>query len=253
MKPIASVELGNPDGPVVVFAHGWGRTHADFLPVAELIAGQARCILFDLPGFGDTPRPDDAWDTHDYADHMRSVLAEMVGDRPYIWVGHSFGARVGLRLAAPTGSPISQLVVVAGAGVKLPRPLWQQLRGQWRSAQFKRKKAQAVGDEDAIIALEKIYGSADYIHSREIGMRDIFLQTVKEDQTNEVGRIIAPTHLIYGAKDTATPPAEGRVLHERIPNSVYIECPAFDHLSILTRGRHQIANVIKDILTEART
>ncbi|MCG3269299.1 alpha/beta fold hydrolase [Yoonia sp. I 8.24] len=253
MKPIASVELGNPDGPVVVFAHGWGRTHEDFLPVAELIAGQARCILFDLPGFGDTPRPDNAWDTLDYADYMRDVLIEKIGDRHCIWVGHSFGARVGLRLAAQTNSPISQLVVAAGAGVKLPRPLWQQLRGQWRSAQFKRKKAQVTGDEDAIIALEKIYGSADYIHSREIGMRDIFLQTVKEDQTNEVGRIIAPTHLIYGGKDTATPPAEGRVLHAHIPNSVYIECPAFDHLSILTRGRHQIANVIKDILTEART
>ncbi|MDO6592075.1 MULTISPECIES: alpha/beta fold hydrolase [Rhodobacterales] len=252
MKPIASVELGQPDGLVVVFAHGWGRTHADFLPVAELIAGQARCILFDLPGFGDTPRPDDAWDTHDYADYMRDVLAEKIGDQPYIWVGHSFGARVGLRLAAQPNSPISQLVVVAGAGVKLPRSLWQQLRGQLRSVQFRRKKAQAA-DQTQIIELEKIYGSADYIHSREIGMRDIFLQTVKEDQSNDVGRIIAPTHLIYGAKDTATPPAEGRVLHARIPNSVYIECPAFDHLSILTRGRHQIANVLKDILTEART
>ena len=84
-------------------------------------------------------------------------------------------------------------------------------------------------------------------------MRDIFIQTVKEDQTNDVGRIIAPTYLIYGAKDTETPPAEGRILHDRIPNSVYIECPEFDHLSVLTRGRHQIANVLKDILTEART
>ena len=251
MKPIASVELGQPDGPVVVFAHGWGRTHADFLPVAELIAAQARCILVDLPGFGDTPRPDDAWDTHEYAHHMRDALAEKIGDQPYIWVGHSFGARVGLRLAAQAHSPISHLVVVAGAGVKLPRPLWQQLRGKWRSLMFKRKKTQAH-DEAALIALEKTYGSADYVHSREIGMRDIFLQTVKEDQTNEVGRIIAPTHLIYGAKDTATPPAEGRVLHAKIPHSTYIECPAFDHLSVLTRGRHQIANVIKDILTEAR-
>ncbi|PRY74762.1 pimeloyl-ACP methyl ester carboxylesterase [Yoonia maritima] len=252
MKPIASVELGQPDGPVVVFAHGWGRTHADFLPVAELIAGQARCILFDLPGFGDTPRPDDAWDTNDYADYMRTVLAEKIGDKPCIWVGHSFGGRVGLRLAAQQQSPIAQMVIVAGAGVKLPRSLWQQLRGQWRSFLFKRKKARATDDYE-IIDLEKKYGSADYVHSREIGMRDIFIQTVKEDQTNDVGRIIAPTHLIYGSKDTATPPAEGRVLHAHIPNSTYIECPEFDHLSVLTRGRHQIANVIKDILTEART
>ena len=252
MKPIASVELGQPDAPVIVFAHGWGRTRADFLPVAELIAGQARCIMFDLPGFGDTARPDTAWDTNDYADYMRQVLLDKIGDTPCIWVGHSFGGRVGLRLAAQPQSPISDLVIVAGAGVKRPRPIWQQLRSRWRSAQFKRKKARTT-DDYQIIALEKIYGSADYVHSREIGMRDIFIQTVKEDQTNDVGRIIAPTYLIYGAKDTETPPAEGRILHDRIPNSVYIECPEFDHLSVLTRGRHQIANVLKDILTEART
>lgn len=251
MKPIASVELGQPDAPVVVFAHGWGRTRADFMPVAELIAGQARCVMFDLPGFGETPRPDDAWDTNDYADYMRQVLADKFGDAPVIWVGHSFGGRVGLRLAAQPQSPISRLVIVAGAGVKLPRTVWQQLRSQWRGAQFKRKKARA-GDDYEIIALEKQYGSADYVHSREIGMRDIFIKTVQEDQTNDVGRIIAPTHLIYGAKDTETPPAEGRVLHDHIPNSVYIECPEFDHLSVLTRGRHQIAQVIKEILTEAR-
>ena len=252
MTHIANVTMGQVDRPVVVFAHGWARTHADFLPVAELIADHAHCILVDLPGFGDSPRPDGAWDTNNYADAMRAFITDQVGTRPVIWVGHSFGGRVGLRLAAQPNSPIAHMVIAAGAGVKLPRPLWKQLRGQWRSAQFKRKKARAT-DDYQIIDLEKQYGSTDYIHSREIGMRDIFIKTVSEDQTNDVGRIIAPTHLIYGGKDTETPPAEGRVLHDHIPQSTFTICPAFDHLSILTRGRHQIATTIKDILREVQS
>lgn len=246
MAKIASTELGRKDAPCVVFAHGWARSHADFIAIAELIAPHAHCLLLDLPGFGDSPRPDGDWGTQEYADCLRAHLSEM-GISDYIWVGHSFGARVGLRLAAMPDSPVKALVLAAGAGVKRPVPKWNQIKGSWRSRVFKRKKAQAV-DEAALIALEREYGSPDYVQSRDLGLRDIFVKTVQEDQSDAVGAITCPTTLIYGGKDTETPPEVGKILHRLIPNSAYIECPEFDHLSILTRGRHQIATVLKEQL-----
>ena len=100
-----------------------------------------------------------------------------------------------------------------------------------------------------MIELEKKYGSADYVNSRETGLRDIFLKTVNEDQTENIKTISSPTTLIYGSKDTETPPVIGRMLNQLIPSSRYIECPEFDHSTILTRGRHQIALVLKEAIS----
>lgn len=245
MTAIFTKEMGRADGPVVVMAHGWGRDHTDFVPIAELVAPHARVILVDLPGFGQSPRPEVAWSTADYADALREALAEYGS---YVWVGHSFGGRVGLRLAAQKDTPISAMVIAGGAGVKLPQPFAKRMRAKYRGAQFKRLKAGANGEAE-IIALEKRFGSPDYVASREAGLRDIFVKTVSEDQSDVARRITIPTHLIYGGKDTETPPGVGRMLHGLIAGSTFLECPELDHHTLLTRGRHQVAGALKDIVT----
>ena len=87
---------GNPDAPLVVFGHGWNRAGSDFLGVAEVLGRQAHCLMLDLPGFGETPRPADTWSTQHYASAVADFFDKL--DRPYVWVGHSFGGRIGLRL-----------------------------------------------------------------------------------------------------------------------------------------------------------
>jgi pimeloyl-ACP methyl ester carboxylesterase len=240
---------GAKDGFPIVFGHGWDRDLTDFIPTAELIEHRARTVLLDFPGFGKSPRPDDAWDTRDYARATRTLLADELGITRFIWVGHSFGGRVGLRLAQMPDSPVAHLVIVAGAGVKTPRPLPAQLRGKWRSWLYRRRKAQTNTDAE-LIALEKELGSADYVASRDTGLRDIFIKTVEEDQSDDLGAIACPTTLIYGARDTETPPAVGKMLHGLIPQSDYIECPEFDHISMLSRGRHQVVLTLRDALAK---
>ncbi|MGR3617278.1 MAG: alpha/beta fold hydrolase [Paracoccaceae bacterium] len=245
---ISLVELGRKDAPAVVFAHGWARTHADFLPIAELIAHQARVILLDLPGFGDSPRPEGSWGTQEYAKEIKTYLADTLGIDNFIWVGHSFGGRIGLRLAAMLDSPVQELIIVAGAGVKEPVPFVKKLKSKWKSRQFQKLKKAAHTDAE-IADLESRFGSPDYIQSRELGLRDIFIETIKENQTETARSISCPTNLIYGAHDTETPPAVGRMLNALIPGSKYLECPEFDHHTILTRGRHQVATLLKETLS----
>lgn len=247
MTQFSTVELGSRDGVPVVFGHGWARTHTDFVPIAELLGNRARAILLDFPGFGDSPRPADAWGTEDYAIAVRQHLAQTCGVTRFVWVGHSFGGRVGLRLAAMPDSPVAHLFVVAGAGINRSRTALERLKGKVRSLHFQRHKARAT-TEAALIALEKQFGSADYVHSREIGLRDIFIKTVQEDQSDRLAAIACATTLIYGANDTETPPEIGRKLHRLIAGSLYLECPEFDHLSVLSRGRHQIARMVLEHL-----
>lgn len=248
MKAPHSIKIGTEGAPAVVFAHGWGRSHRDFIPVAEALAPVAQCYLLDLPGFGDSPRPDAGWGTQDYAQYLQTHLREDLGLDHYIWVGHSFGGRIGLRLAAAQ-APLDHLVIVAGAGVPREVARSEQIKRRFRGRLFKLRKRLARG-EDALAALEARFGSADYVHSREIGMRDIFLSTISEDQSADLPGISVPTTLIYGARDTETPPEIGRKIADLVPGSTYVECPEFDHISILDRGRHQIALAVKTALQE---
>ena len=244
------VQIGDSTKPPIVFGHGWGRTYRDFIPVAEALAPVASSYLIDFPGFGDTPRPDETWGTEDYAAHMLEYLTAEFGLKRFTWVGHSFGGRVGMRIAAKYADVIDHLVLVASAGVPRTRTSLQKLKGRQRGMAFKMRKAMAKGDE-ALLALEKQYGSVDYIHSREIGMRDIFVKTVNEDQTSTLPQIQCPTTLIYGGKDVDTPVEVGEKLAAGIPNATLIVCPHYDHISILDRGRHQIALTIKERLGAA--
>jgi pimeloyl-ACP methyl ester carboxylesterase len=242
-----SIEIGRGETPEILFAHGWARNHRDFIPAAEALIAQHRSILIDLPGFGETPRPAESWDTRQYADAAARFIRERIG-HPIVWVGHSFGGRVGLRLAVQHPDLLKGLVLVAAAGLKgQPRPTWQRLRGRLRSAQYRRLRKRAR-TEDEIIALEKRFGSADYIQSRALGLRDIFLNSVNEDQAPDLPRITTPTVVMSGARDTETPPEMGRRMAALIPSARFLLLPEFDHIGVLHRGHHIIALRAKELV-----
>lgn len=247
MSNIFSTEIGNTDLPAVVFGHGWGRDHHDFIPVAEAIAPFARSILLDLPGFGKTPRPSEAWGTLEYANYIQEFISNELQLTEYIWVGHSFGGRLGLRLATSNGLGPSRMVIVAGAGLKRQKSILQSIRGRIQSTRYRWAKRSAP-NEEAIIQLEQKFGSPDYVQSRELGLRDVFLRTIAEDQDASLEAVTCPTILIYGGLDTETPPEFGTRMKSSIPKAELIICPNFDHLELLDRGRHQIALAIKEAI-----
>lgn len=237
-------EIGDP---AVIFAHGWGRTRADFAPVADTLAPYAGSLSIDLPGFGDSAKPDAAWSTEDYAGFLRDRLRSDFGVERCIWVGHSFGGRVGLRLAVAAPEFCAALVLIAAAGIPRRRAPIERARGEINRRRFQYAKSKAA-DEAALIALEKRFGSADYVRSRETGMRDIFLKTVAEDQSPFLGKIRCRTTLIYGGLDDSTPVELGERMRDMIDGAELIVLDHADHLSILSRGRHQIALAIKEAI-----
>lgn len=244
------IEIGTSDKPLVVFGHGWARTHKDFIPVAEAIAPYARSILLDFPGFGVSPKLAQDWGSADYADHVAKFVKDKT-DEKIIWVGHSYGGRVGLRLGANHPDILAGLVLVAAAGVPRKRTFWAKQKASWRQKQFRFLRSRAASQSEKDV-LEKRFGSVDYVMSQEIGMRDVFLNAVREDQTNDLHKIKASTDLIYGANDTETPVEIGQAIQSKINGSNLIVCPQFDHIGVLDRGRHQIALSIKEMLEGAQ-
>ena len=97
-------QFGN-GAPWLLALHGWGRSHADFVPMLAGSIDAVRqssetpidAIALDLPGFGATPPPPEAWGTANFAKVLIPLLDEM--NTQVVVIGHSFGGLVATQLA----------------------------------------------------------------------------------------------------------------------------------------------------------
>jgi pimeloyl-ACP methyl ester carboxylesterase len=159
--------------PRVLALPGWGRDHTDFAPV---LAG-LDAVALDLPGFGAAPDPPDAWSTAEYAELVGAALSDFAA-RVTV-VGHSFGARVAVHLAA---DPRVTALVLTGAPLAPP----PGQRGVRPSPVFRTARALSrlgiVGAE-RMERLRSKYGSEDYRRATPV-MRGVLVKSVEETATS---------------------------------------------------------------------
>ncbi|MGI9475873.1 MAG: alpha/beta fold hydrolase [Hyphomicrobiaceae bacterium] len=229
-----------------VWAHGWGQNRAALKPLAQSLFTIGTHDFIDFPGFGGSPKPATAWSTADYADCMARWIGKNGMGKPVVWVGHSFGCRVGLQLAARHPGVIDRMLLVAGAGLPRQRSALQQAKLKGRIYGYKALKRLAplagVSQDD----LRERFGSADYKAAGE--MRDILIQVVNEDLSDVAARVTCPVDLVYGRNDTETPPDIGERLAQLIPGAQLAVLDGLDHYSVLGEGRHQVAKRLKTLL-----
>jgi len=182
---------GTPD---ILALHGWGRRGSDFAAVLEGFSG----IAPDLPGFGASPAPDEVIGADAYADIVAAILDSF--DRPPVLVGHSFGGRVAVCLAAKHPSRVGPLVLTGvplirlrtgrrpAAGYRFAR--WMNRVGLFSDVRMEKEKRKR--------------GSEDYRTASGV-MRDILVKVVNESYEGQLGRISSPVHLLWGEDDTDVP------------------------------------------------
>jgi pimeloyl-ACP methyl ester carboxylesterase len=79
------------------------------------------------------------------------------------------------------------------------------------------------------------------------------VKVVNEDLTAVAPKVDCPVLLIYGAEDKDTPPELGMRFQSLIPGAKLVVLDSFDHLGILSRGRHQTVQQIQRFLTSLRS
>lgn len=237
--------IGFKDAPVIVWGHGWGQSHEAFLPLAESLEKLGKHVLIDFSGFGKSPKPQTDWGTREYADALAVWIKEQ-NFEPIIWVGHSFGGRVGIQLAARHPQLIKGLFVIAGAGLKRRQSPLKKLYFSCRIKLFKllKKLIPSGLSEDW---LRSKFGSRDYNNAG--AMRGIFIKTVNEDLAPIAARVKCPLTLVYGKNDTETPAEFGERFHKLVPHSSLFVLEGEDHYSVLSHGRHQVASLLSDFIT----
>ena len=102
-------------GEPVVMVHGLGGSAEDFFAVAPLLAQSHKVFICDLPGFGQSDKPDAPY-TAPWFDKVLADLAQKLGLASPAWVGHSMGGMLVLRLAAMRPDMVSRVAGICPAG-----------------------------------------------------------------------------------------------------------------------------------------
>lgn len=187
-------------GDISILAlHGWRRTRTDF---AFLNGRDA--VALDLPGFGLSPEPESVWGTEDYAAVVAQYLQTLDLQplaAPPVLLGHSFGGRVAVRLAAAHPELAGGLVLTGTPLIRRVRP---GARSPWRLRAAKRLDRWGLAPRGVLEAQRHRFGSADYRAESGL-MRDTFVRVVNESYVDDLAALRCKTAFVWGDDDTEAP------------------------------------------------
>lgn len=207
-------------GEPILLLHGWGSSIVPYHQLIDFLSKKYFVIALDMPGFGGSEEPMVPFCVDDYVDFVLDFLKQF-DIRNLSLVGHSFGGRVIIKMVNRNlPFDIDKIVLVDSAGIKPQISKKKNMKqrcfkiGKW----FLTQKIPAKLFPNALEKLRLKFGSADYAAASPL-MRQCLVKVVNEDLTHLLHGIQAPTLLVWGENDTATPLADARIMEARIPNA----------------------------------
>lgn len=221
---------GNP----LVLLHGWGCDLHIFDPIVPELEQHFTVYRLDFPGFGQSPEPPAVWGTEEYG-RMTEEFLRTLGIQHPILIGHSFGVRVILRMAARLSA--RKLVFTGGAGIPPVRPLSYYVKiYTYKSVKWLARlpifKSLLAGTMERY---KKNAGSSDYRQASDT-MRGVLVKAVNEDLRPLLPEVKAPTLLIWGDQDTATPLRDGQLMEKLIPDAGLVVLKGGTHYAFLEQA-----------------
>ena len=238
------------DKPALVIMHGWGCDTTTVASIENTLKDKRRIINIDLPGHGKSSEPPllpdgKPWGVYEYADTVEKLLEQLELRQPAL-LGHSYGGRLAIIIGSR--KPVEKIVLVDAAGIKPRRPL----KYYWKVYSFKTLKKLLpliLGKKKAEKIIEKRRnksGSADYRQASPT-MRMVMSRSVNQDLRHHMPDIKAPTLLIWGENDTATPLSDARTMEKLIPDAGLVSFRGAGHYSFLDNPQ-QFKAVVRSFL-----
>lgn len=216
----------------IILMHGWGCNHTTLASIERIaLSCGYRVINVDFPGFGDSQEPTEVWGVEMYTRGIEQLVKELGINAPTL-LGHSFGGRVGILYASRNN--VDKMVLVDAAGIK-PSRSFKYYRNVYTFKAIKRLMYLFYGKETAerkLDARRAKAGSSDYANASPM-MRRILSKVVNEDLTDRLPLVKAPTLLIWGENDTATPLKDAKKMEQLIPDAGLVSFPGCGHYSFL--------------------
>ena len=223
-------------GAPVLLLHGWGLRGDFWSRVMDGLEGGFDFIAPDFPGFGSTNAPPVPWGVSDYMEWVIALMDELGVQRASV-IGHSFGGRVAIKLAALHPERVEKLVLTDAAGIRPKRTLAYHYRvSKFKATRWLSKQLLAPKPvREWAAARVANQGSADY-QAASGTVRGSFVRIVNEDLRKYLPRIQAPTLLIWGERDQDTPLADGQLMEKLIPDAGLVVFQGAGHMAYLQQS-----------------
>ncbi|GHE25205.1 alpha/beta fold hydrolase [Streptomyces hydrogenans] len=216
--------------PPALYVHGLGGSSQNWSALMPLLADLVDGEAVDLPGFGDSPPPDDG--NYSVTGHARAVirLLDASGRGPVHLFGNSMGGAVATRVAAVRPDLVRTLTLVSPAlpELRAQRTAWPtallavpgvaglfaRLSRDWTAEQRVRGVLSLCYGDPGLVTDEGLRHAVEEMERRlelpyfwdamarsSRGIVDAYTLGGQHGLWRQAERVLAPTLLIYGGRD----------------------------------------------------
>jgi len=235
----------------LIILHGWQSSQEKWQKVKELLESPIlKVVVLDLPGFkpeNQLPRP---WNLDDYAAWLENLL--IAYPEPVYLLGHSFGGRIAIKLAAKNPSKLKGLILAAAAGIKRKKTIKDRILLKIVRLAKKLGVQEQFSDMRGFNQLARkifyryVLRRTDYFTANPM-QKEIMKSALEEDLATLLPAISAPTLIIWGKKDSFTPIKDAYLMKEKIKNSRLEVLPQNGH-SLHLQCPEKLAPAIKNFI-----
>jgi pimeloyl-ACP methyl ester carboxylesterase len=209
-------------GPPVVLLHGFDTIDRE-APFLDLLGRHAALLAPSAPGFGHSPRPRDFDTIYDLVHLYLALIDALPGDKMTL-LGFSFGGWLAAEVAAACCHRIHKLILVDPVGIKISdretpdildifnRSPDEVRRRSWDDPDRFAPDYNAMSDEALVVHARNrealcLYAWHPYMYNPQL--------------PRWLGRITAPTLVLWGASDRVVSPEYGRAYAGMIPGAQF--------------------------------
>jgi pimeloyl-ACP methyl ester carboxylesterase len=218
------VERGAPDRPAIVLLHGYSDSWRSYAPLMTALPYRYRLVAVSFRGHGDSSKPPYGYDIATFALDVIALL-DALGIEHAVFVGHSMGSLVAQRIALDHPDRVLKLVLIGAfaglAGNEAVQALWRDDVSHMRGAadeEFVRSFQQSS------IAVEVPQAFVDGVVAESLKVpahvwQSTLRSLLRDDHTDRLHEILAPTLIIWGDQDTFATRADQDQLTLGLPNA----------------------------------
>lgn len=212
-------------GLPLVLLHGIGSNAGTFEPVMQALAGARPMIAWDAPGYGASVPLEGEWPApSDYARKL-AILLDALGHSRIDLAGQSLGALVAGSFAAEYPDRVVRLFLISpalGYGTQPGAPLASGAASRLDGMILEGAEKFAASRGPRLV--HRPEAKPDIAAAVTAAMAQVKLPGYRQasrmlscgDLIAETRRILARTHVIVGAEDQITPPANCRRLYDAL-------------------------------------
>lgn len=226
---------GRRDGPVVVLSNSLGSTHRMWDAQIEALNEHFRVVRYDTRGHGASPVPAGPYTLDDLVDDVVALLDRLDVARAHL-VGLSLGGMTAMRLAQRHPERVNRMALLC-TGAQLPPPSAWTERAAAVRAQGSASVASAVVARWFTPSYLDAHPEVRTVHEDMVaatpaeGYAACCEAIAELDLRQALSSISAPTLVIAGADDPATPPAKLEEIAAGIADSKLLVIEGAAHLA----------------------